>query len=615
MKKSERSFSFSSGSNNYAIISKYPTLQSFFSKNQELKPYVYLTENVDIGMNRLKFSVSRNGTHELIKRDLKEFIEKLEYSIQTIQENIFSYSKNNELLEVNRFDFDDINGVLAVRKLVFIRRLIQETQISLLTRRFHILSEILKSAQTMQAFYDDSIIPLNVKCQLDTSFFDIHFGAALNKELKMLEYLKPCEKRFEGHIKQIPKALWQKNFPVFMDGLIHSAIKYTDPDLSYFTPLNLEISLSRCFFNPKSPHRKTIDTFLTDAFKNSNPTDFIQKLVTFCYNFLSDFLQLKKMAVDYQSAALVLVYRSFFDRTYEKFSSFFASTKFCEFSSQSGISSENKLKIILKIEEMKKEKAVKFPILSNLMRPNFDEIKEKHSIRFVFQQDPIFFEAAEFFNTAIFRPNPLDALFEVNRTLITIHRAALTNRFIGIESQNSSPNKCSKQTPYLNNQDQNNQAQTEKSLDEMNQNENQNHQIDNKNQHNHQNQSGNSQNENQIEVNQSQLEKNPSETEKESELDENEVSDGEADSNQKDQSEPLVIVFKGDDSKQLLSFDDLFSLFFGTLMAADLPDIFSLAAFIDCYAPKACLSPSFEYAQANMEALVLHCVNVEKEES
>lgn len=68
------------------------------------------------------------------------------------------------------------------------------------------------------------------------------------------------------------------------------------------------------------------------------------------------------------------------------------------------------------------------------------------------------------------------------------------------------------------------------------------------------------------------------------------------------------------DISQILCFDDLFSLFFGTLMASDLPDVFFVSWFINKFAPTNCLSPSFEYSQANIEALVLHCKNINLED-
>lgn len=62
--------------------------------------------------------------------------------------------------------------------------------------------------------------------------------------------------------------------------------------------------------------------------------------------------------------------------------------------------------------------------------------------------------------------------------------------------------------------------------------------------------------------------------------------------------------------KQILGFDDLFSLFFGVLVASDIPDPFQLHIMMKTFAPKSCLSPMFEYANANLEALVLHCGRV-----
>lgn len=68
-----------------------------------------------------------------------------------------------------------------------------------------------------------------------------------------------------------------------------------------------------------------------------------------------------------------------------------------------------------------------------------------------------------------------------------------------------------------------------------------------------------------------------------------------------------------DPSKQLLCFDALFALFFGCLMGTGPPttDVFYLSWLIGQFAPKESLSPSFEYAEANLEALAMHCRNID----
>lgn len=61
-----------------------------------------------------------------------------------------------------------------------------------------------------------------------------------------------------------------------------------------------------------------------------------------------------------------------------------------------------------------------------------------------------------------------------------------------------------------------------------------------------------------------------------------------------------------EDLKQLLSFDDLFSLLLGTILASDFPDIEQMQRVLKMFVPHSCLSPQLEYANANLEAIILH---------
>lgn len=69
-----------------------------------------------------------------------------------------------------------------------------------------------------------------------------------------------------------------------------------------------------------------------------------------------------------------------------------------------------------------------------------------------------------------------------------------------------------------------------------------------------------------------------------------------------------------EDGSTVLCFDDLFALFFGTLLASDIPDLHYISKLTDDFAPKSLLSPPFEYAQANTEALVLHVIQLNLEQ-
>lgn len=67
---------------------------------------------------------------------------------------------------------------------------------------------------------------------------------------------------------------------------------------------------------------------------------------------------------------------------------------------------------------------------------------------------------------------------------------------------------------------------------------------------------------------------------------------------------------KFEDVNSLLCFDDLFSLFFGTSLASDIASLSRLHNFIQEFIPKMSLSPSFEYSYSNLQALIVHILNL-----
>jgi hypothetical protein len=66
-----------------------------------------------------------------------------------------------------------------------------------------------------------------------------------------------------------------------------------------------------------------------------------------------------------------------------------------------------------------------------------------------------------------------------------------------------------------------------------------------------------------------------------------------------------------DDVRQVICFDDLFTLFLTAFAASECPDIDFLSRMVNDYTADARLAPSFEYVQANLEALVVHLEKVE----
>ena len=67
---------------------------------------------------------------------------------------------------------------------------------------------------------------------------------------------------------------------------------------------------------------------------------------------------------------------------------------------------------------------------------------------------------------------------------------------------------------------------------------------------------------------------------------------------------------QSEDSQRLLCFDDLFSLLICSFLSSSISDIFALSDFLDELVPRHNISNSFEYAQAGIAALAMHCKNL-----
>jgi hypothetical protein len=66
--------------------------------------------------------------------------------------------------------------------------------------------------------------------------------------------------------------------------------------------------------------------------------------------------------------------------------------------------------------------------------------------------------------------------------------------------------------------------------------------------------------------------------------------------------------------RQVLSFDDTFSVLVGVVLASDLPELFSVVSFISNFAPQSSLLCAFEYSHAALTALVSHLPTLQNKE-
>jgi hypothetical protein len=377
--------------------------------------------------------------------------------------------------------FDKLSSIFLVRQHVFLLRKIQKHSISLLTQGYCLMSDRRDRITEMIHLFSGTIIPAQVIVQLDAAFFAFRAPDSFEQLDLRLKHLQARADVLKEQIDALPHSLWETDFAAFILDLI--AKTHFDADASYVHPTDLELSLSRYLFNPYSPVRKRVDGQILQ-FLSMNPADFIDSLVNLCYEVVDGIAGLGSQE---QSVALLLLFRAFFNRTYELFPSSFVTT------------TENAL--LAKIRDLSEIEVFRHNLPWKLLPRENRGMK----IGDLFRNDRYFAAAGQYLSYPIFDANPIDALYRVHKSLVVIHKAAMIHRKNG---ESASP----------------------------------------------------------------------------------------------------------EDVTELLCFDDLFSLFYGTLMGSDAQDVFYVAKMITDYAPKACLSPAFEYAQANMEALVLHCKALNLEE-
>lgn len=510
-------------------------------------------------VSKVSFFQNRIDSHKSTIKKLERFLIEIQNEMKQIQKEISLFQ---EIADVEYLCYDDMDTILLMRKHAYIQQLICEYSIDIATRKYGYLVDLENNTKIILSLFKDSIninekssasgygkasksksiLPDDQICELNDFTVIDYTQCQISDIEKKLKYLIPFESRISSRIHKKKKALWATNYQQFISKLINEAKGHLISELSYFEPIESEISLSRCLFCYKSPLKseidKTIDSFTsiptkTDSAPSSLITkaaqEFVSELLDQCYKLVGPCYE--KMSSTEKSICLLIFFRCLFNRCYEKYGDYF-----CDFKSNS----EKRMKL----EKIAKIPAHYFPIPWNLIgnsKPNkkneissnsenqinnepitiseFAATDKCCSIGDLFETIVHFKDAANSLRTSVLQSNPIDALFCIHMALIGINKGAFANF-----NEQSHLNENTK------------------------------------------------------------------------------ISNSKNDRNHDDF-----------DMKQLLCFDDMFALMLGTFLGSDKPDIFFVADMIEKFAPKMSLSPSFDFALANIEGLSSHCANFDLE--
>ncbi|KAH0793502.1 hypothetical protein GPJ56_002549 [Histomonas meleagridis] len=354
-------------------------------------------------------------------------------------------------------------------------------QIELATKQYGYFKDRIEQSHEIIQLLQSDIIPTDYMCCVCSEFFEYLEPESSSRLQNSIKYLYYYVERTKSHIETLPKAPWHQDFRPFFTQLVIDSRSRVISDISYIFPMEIEVSLSQCFFCYKSPYQYEID-LLINTFTKVDHATFTRELIDFALRIIPKRASLTPQE---QSIAFVILYRCLFQRCYERFPHYFAPKP-----------NPN----LIKLEKLASLPSKYFHLPTEYIHVGDGE----ESIRNLFRNINFYHSASLFLYESIFCPNPIDALYYIHKELIGVQKAA-------------------------------------------------------------------------------------------------------------------IIIQKGSnlaslsDIKQLICFDDLFSLFLGTTLSSEHPDIFYTFWMIDSFLDKESLSPPFEYAERNFEGLISHCQSIDLE--
>jgi hypothetical protein len=294
---------------------------------------------------------------------------------------------------------------MLVRIDTFVRLKVHRHQTQLFTLQFGVINDHIRSITAVLALFTAHLIPPDQICRVRPPFFKIDFGTVATRHLNRAAILGPFSARLSGEVARLKRPLWAVDFRAFLQLLVQEAEARQVPDLSYFTPLEGEVSLSRCLFRIGSPRRGSLDAAVA-RFPDVSPDAFSDLLLRECYAMVPD---QPRVTPSEESLMLLLFYRCLFHRTYERFPAAFAPAVAGPRANVAAIAALP-------------ARWFAYP------RAMVGVPDAGRSIGEVFRGDRFLHAAGQFLETGLWVANPLDMTFAVHKAIVAIQKGAFINR-------------------------------------------------------------------------------------------------------------------------------------------------------------------------------------------
>jgi hypothetical protein len=350
---------------------------------------------------RSRFATKRAGVHKRAADDLHRFMYTIQSELNKLDESLSDLTSRNPR-PVDRLYFDRVQANFTVRQLAFAERELHESKVSECQIKRAYLIPLLKIVRDgFEIFHNPNLIPQHQLCRVEESFYIVDFKKLVLKETEIQQRLFAYIKSQERQISSFKVPLWVTDFRAYVLVLLKEIAPDIHDDFWYFPPTHREVSLGRCFFGPDSKFRANIDPLLGQFIKH-DPARFVHEVTLCCYQLIPG---RESMPAQHQSIVLLLFFRAFFDRTYERFSELFCPP--CD-------PDVEKLRLLSTFPA----KVFELPV--QMMATVGDR-----SLFEVLGDLPDFRTASDWLFHSIFEANPIDTLFGVHRCLLAIHKGGL----------------------------------------------------------------------------------------------------------------------------------------------------------------------------------------------
>ena len=376
-----------------------PAIKEWVNENNRLSQYLKFAYFGDDKEKQKNFDEMREKYILRLKSLIEHVVALKQKCIQTLTELAQAPFKKIEAL-----CFDEQDKNLCLRKYIFLHHKIQQTDLKLNNLIFDVFVEKFDDCNQFLLFLIQ-IMPDGVSCKIDDNFFLITLTKKIEKISLRLFSMKNYFKCLEEEIHSFVPPKWYRDFSGFMHDVLAKSVEHIDPELSYVPPLPFELQVSRYCFSTSNEAGEKIDELIQNIF-DIPPVDFLQTVLDMSITLLPD---PQSFTEDEQTVALLVFFRVIFDRLYELYPDFMFPSLGTDW---------------IKMNELALLPCSAFTLPNDSSPAHTDD----ETIREAFRKDPYYRAASQFLENSEYSTNPIDSLYFIHKTLLSINKAALMNR-------------------------------------------------------------------------------------------------------------------------------------------------------------------------------------------